>query len=203
MDATNRYTEYLPEQVGHHPSKLEILQRFVIESLGAGILLLDSDLKVLYHNSYSKSLLARYQIEILPSLIFPSRRDSKQFLEELKSLSSGDARYYSFESLVFVMEACDQHKNGIVVFVMDTADELQEYDLLSTIKKLSKREKQLLCQLYKGQSLKQIAYQSQNSPNTVRNQLGRIFEKTHVKSQAMLLKLVTQLNAVRIKIPKP
>lgn len=63
------------------------------------------------------------------------------------------------------------------------------------LSKLSNREREILKELVAGQNVKQIARQLGTSPNTVRNQRGRVLEKMQANSMADLVRMVLEATA--------
>jgi DNA-binding CsgD family transcriptional regulator/PAS domain-containing protein len=89
----------------------------------------------------------------------------------------------------------DDRQPALVVFVSDPerASELPA-NRLSRLYGLTQAETQLTLQLAGGHDLREIAAASQRTMNTVRSQLKQVFQKTGVKRQAQLVRLVLQID---------
>ena len=66
--------------------------------------------------------------------------------------------------------------------------------LATKLGKLTQREREILKELVAGNNVKQIALKLGTSPNTVRNQRGRILEKMTANSMADLVRMVLEAN---------
>jgi DNA-binding CsgD family transcriptional regulator len=83
---------------------------------------------------------------------------------------------------------------SVAVFIRTADEELSALPgLLMSTYGLTSAEARLAAQLFEGCSLTQAAQRNNVSRETVRVQLRSIFDKTHVRRQAELLRLISQL----------
>jgi len=208
-------------QLRHRLTETDVVARNytdVLDSLRAGVVLLNDRGECIFVNREAQRLCAADDgIYVRESRLGAHRPDEHQLLSRLIARASalgagktapsgGDVSIHrrsasplkisavALSSRSAVRKRSSTKIASLVVFIRTVDDGLTTLpDLLMTTFGLTSAEARLGAQLFEGCSLTQAAERNNVSRETVRVQLRSIFDKTHVRRQAELLRLISQL----------
>jgi DNA-binding CsgD family transcriptional regulator/PAS domain-containing protein len=208
-------------QLRHRLAETDVICRNytdVLDSLRAGVVLLNDRGECIFVNREAQRLCAADDgIYIRESRLGAHRPDEHQLLSRLiaraaalgagKTAPPGNAvsihrrnapplkiSAVALSSRSAVRKRSLTKIASLAVFIRNVDDGLTTLpDLLMTTFGLTSAEARLGAQLFEGCSLTQAAERNNVSRETVRVQLRSIFDKTHVRRQAELLRLISQL----------
>lgn len=181
-----------------------------LESQAEGIILLDTDFRVLYHNSKADSFCVfmpgqknpvmgddDFGMITVPDVIIQdckcqtrSYQDnspgSNNRIVNLKNQKRFHLQYFMFNS-----SNTENFKPSFIVVIND----LSRYgtdaeEVISSLAKLSNREAMVARYASMGWTNKEIAKSVHSSPFTIQNQLKKVFEKTGLKNRTQLANLM-------------
>ncbi len=208
-------------QLRHRLAETDVIARNytdVLDSLRAGVVLLNDRGECIFVNREAQRLCAADDgIYIRESRLGAHRPDEHQLLSRLiaraaalgagETAPPGDAvsihrrnappmkiSAVALSSRNGVLKRSSTKIASLAVFIRTVDDGLSTLpSLLMTTFGLTSAEARLGAQLFEGCSLTQAAERNNVSRETVRVQLRSIFDKTHVRRQAELLRLISQL----------
>jgi DNA-binding CsgD family transcriptional regulator len=170
-----------------------------LESLSVGIIVIDSDVKTVYHNKISREYCSDLAMSIdtnpinkIKGIIFErfpfSSRDQCRFEFEL-----GDYDL-SIEPLTDVHHVFNQHKQLFAIYLQPKSKQKNYINNAIEQYGLSKREAEIIDLISKGYGNNEIASTLFLSINTVKSHLNNIFNKLNVNNRTAVIHKVVNLN---------
>lgn len=190
-----------------------------LESQAEGIILLDTDFRVLYHNSkadlFCVFMTGRknpamvdedFETISLPDVII---QDCKCLVRSYQGISPDsnnrivnlrNQKRFHLQYFMFDLSNPENYKPSFIIVINDLARYgTDTEEVISSLVKLSNREAMVARYAGMGWTNKEIADNVHSSPFTIQNQLKKVFEKTGLKNRTQLASLMKYSDNIQPK----
>lgn len=189
-------TKKIIDQIKDRNGAFSAFEAF-LEQNPYGLILLDDDLNLIYHNQKASSVIDQLFNSDNPkklharlkNQIKQAQQAAQKTPSKLITLSSAIEKNTNAYLISNKQNNSNDHGSSTLLIPFSEGHNFELHDELVSQYNLTSKEQALLSKLISGLELKQISEQSCVSLNTVKSHLKSLFRKTDTKSQAGLIRL--------------